>query len=79
MYIKRTIDNATTLAAAGKNKRTENNSVTEYRKKCIMIYLGIFLYVGIGTLSVCSLYPQNTLWSGDWIVSVIISVFCFDI
>ena len=37
-------------------------------EKCRMIYIGIFLYVGIGTLSICAVYPHDALWCGDWIM-----------
>ena len=50
-------------------------AIDKYRKKCRMIYLGIFLYVGIGTLSICASYPHDTLWSGDWIVFPILLTF----
>jgi hypothetical protein len=54
----------------------------EYRKKCKMIYLGVFLYVGIGTLSVCALYPHDILYCGDWmaflfIFTLPVSIFSF--
>ena len=57
-------------------------TIDKYRKKCRMIYLGIFLYVGIGTLSICASYPHDTLWSGDLVVfSVLltlpVSIFSF--
>jgi len=47
----------------------------KYRKKCRMIYLGIFLYVGVGTLSICASYPHDILWCGDWIVFPVLLTF----
>ena len=47
----------------------------QYRKKCRMIYLGTVLYVVMGTLSVCSLYPHDTLASGEWIIFPLLFTF----
>jgi len=45
------------------------------KKINIIIYIGIFIYVGIGTFSVCALYPKDILWCGDWIVFSLLFTF----
>jgi len=35
----------------------------------------VFVYVGIGTLAICASYPNDILWSGDWVVFPVLFTF----
>ena len=51
------------------------NRMMQIKKTFRKIYLGIILYVGIGTLSVCAIYPHDTLACGEWIVLPLLLTF----